>query len=130
MDKRIPAEALILQAERRIREVALDFGMEFAREHSQRIKTLIKYLRDNLMQDDQRCIDEYYAELQLHLYELKQTVIEYCGEYYYGEYYTENEEDDLWDLEDDNTGGSSPTPSPRRPGPTPGSFDSAELPLI
>ena len=33
-------------------------------------------------------------------------------------------------LDDDNTGGSSPTPSPRRPSPTPGSYDSAELPIV
>jgi hypothetical protein len=33
-------------------------------------------------------------------------------------------------LADDNTGGSSPTPSPRRPVPTPGSYDSAELPIV
>ncbi len=33
-------------------------------------------------------------------------------------------------LDDDNTGGLSPTPNPRRPGPTPGSYDSAELPIV
>jgi sporulation protein YlmC with PRC-barrel domain len=37
-----------------------------------------------------------------------------------------------WDLddEDDKTGGSTPIPSPRRPGPRPGTNDSAELPPI
>ena len=35
-----------------------------------------------------------------------------------------------WDDEDDKTGGSTPIPSPRRPGPRPGTNDSAELPPI
>ncbi|MBE8990160.1 hypothetical protein [Nostoc sp. LEGE 12450] len=126
MSKRIRAEALISQGKQRIQEVVLNFSMDFAKKRRQRIETLINYLQDSLTQDDQRWIDEYYADLQLQLHELNETV---------RDYYTENEEDDLWveiqkrsDSEDDNTGGSSPTPSPRRPDPTPGSLDSAELP--
>lgn len=37
MEKRNRAEALILQGKRRIREVALDFGMQFAYNGCQRI---------------------------------------------------------------------------------------------
>ena len=121
MEKRNRAEALILQGERRIREVALDFGMQFAGDRTQRIKTLSQLLRDSLTQDDDREIDQYYARLQLELYEFNQEM---------SKYYTQDEEVDFWDDEDDNPGGFSSIPSPRRPNPNPGTNDSAELPPI
>lgn len=40
------AEALILQAERQLKEVALDFGMQFERNRRQHIETLIWELRE------------------------------------------------------------------------------------
>jgi molecular chaperone DnaK len=135
MEKRSLGEALILQGEQRIREIALYFGMLFARDYTQRIKTLSQQLRDSLTQDDDRGIDQYYARLQLELYELNQLV---------NEYYTQSKEDlwddeddnptqskeDFWDDEDDNPGNSPLIPSPRRPNPNPGTNDSAELPPI
>jgi len=42
------AEALILQAERQLKEVALDFGMQFERNRRQHIETLSWELRENL----------------------------------------------------------------------------------
>jgi hypothetical protein len=119
MEKRSQGEALILQGEQRIKQVALDFGMQFARDRITRIKTLSQQLRDSLTQDDERGIDQYYARLQVELYELNQQV---------SEYYTLGEEEDLWDDEDDNPGSSPLIPSPRRPNPNPGTNDSAELP--
>lgn len=136
MEKRNRAEALILQAERQLREVMLDFGMQFARNHRQRIETLSLELHDNLAQDDARMIDESYAGLQDALYDLNQEV---------RQYYSDDEEDELFGFirnifsgkgdreppnedEDDNNTGSLPIPSPRRPGPGSGTNDSAELP--
>lgn len=120
------AEALILQAERQLKEVALDFGMQFERNRRQHIETLSWELRENLAQDDNWRIDHSYADLQDALFELNQQV---CV------YYTEDEQDDLWDNDpwgdkDDNTGGSTPIPSPLRPGPRPGTNEGAELPPI
>jgi molecular chaperone DnaK len=120
------AEALILQAQRQLKEVALDFGMQFERNRRQHIETLSRELRENLAQDDDWRIDHSYADLQDALFELNQQV---CV------YYTEDEQDDLWDDDpwgdkDDNTGGSAPIPSPRRPDPRPGTNEGAELPPI
>lgn len=120
------AEALILQAERQLKEVALDFGMQFERNRRQHIETLLQELRENLAPDDDWGIDQSYANLQDALFELNQQV---------RVYYTEDEQDDLWDDDpwgdwDDNTGGSTPIPSPRRPGPRPGTNEEAELPPI
>ena len=87
VDKRNRAESLILEAERQLREVALDFGMQFARSHRQRIEALSLELRDSLTQDNDRGIDQAYADLQDALYELKREV---------REYYSEDDEDDLF----------------------------------
>ncbi|MDE5112141.1 MAG: molecular chaperone DnaK, partial [Trichodesmium sp. St7_bin2_1] len=47
VDKRNRAEALAFQAERQLREVALDYGMQFAARNRQRIEMLIRELRDS-----------------------------------------------------------------------------------
>ncbi|MFB2923402.1 molecular chaperone DnaK [Aerosakkonema funiforme] len=74
IEKRNRAESLATQAERQLREVALDFGMQFANEYRYRIESLIKELRDCLAKNDDRGIDRAQADLQDALYELQREV--------------------------------------------------------
>ncbi|MBE9155586.1 hypothetical protein IQ265_01855 [Nodosilinea sp. LEGE 06152] len=74
-EKRNQAEALTFQAERLLREVALDFGMQFARDRRRRIEGLLQELRgyleqNDLEQNDERGIDIAQAKLQDELYDL------------------------------------------------------------
>jgi molecular chaperone DnaK len=87
VEKRTRSEALILQAERQLREVALEFGMQFARSRRQRIDNICRELRESLQEKDDRGIDQAYADLQDALYELNREV---------REYYAEDEDDDLF----------------------------------
>ncbi|BAT51973.1 DnaK-type molecular chaperone DnaK [Nostoc sp. NIES-3756] len=87
VEKRTRSEALILQAERQLREVALEFGMQFARNRRQRIDNISRELRDSLKENDDRGIDQAYADLQDALYELNREV---------RQYYAEDEDDDLF----------------------------------
>ncbi|MFN7854176.1 MAG: molecular chaperone DnaK, partial [Dolichospermum sp.] len=64
VEKRTRAEALILQAERQLREVALEMGMQFARNRRQRIDNICRNLRESLQADEDRGIDQAYADLQ------------------------------------------------------------------
>ena len=86
VEKRNRAEALTFQAERLLREVALDFGMQFARERRRRIEGLVQELRDYLERGDERGIDMAQTELQDELYDL-------------------NREAYLYEAEDDQEGG-------------------------
>ncbi|HIK45700.1 MAG TPA: molecular chaperone DnaK [Leptolyngbyaceae cyanobacterium M65_K2018_010] len=86
VEKRNRAEALTFQAERLLREVALDFGMQFARDRRRRIEGLVQELRDYLDQGDERGLDIAQAELQDELYDL-------------------NREAYLYEAEDDQEGG-------------------------
>jgi len=70
VEKRNRAEALTFQAERLLREVALDFGMQFARDRRRRIEGLVQELRGYLEQADERGIDIAQTELQDELYDL------------------------------------------------------------
>lgn len=45
---RVQAQALVLQAERRLKEVVLDFGMQFAQNRRQHIENLSEEMRDSL----------------------------------------------------------------------------------
>ncbi|MBD2448178.1 molecular chaperone DnaK [Nostoc sp. FACHB-152] len=87
VEKRTRSEALILQAERQLREVALEFGMQFARSRRQRIDNICRELKDSLQASDDRGIDQAYADLQDALYELNREV---------RQYYAEDEDDDLF----------------------------------
>ncbi len=87
VEKRTRAEALILQSERQLREVALDFGMQFARNRRQRIDNICRDLRDSLKENDDRGIDQAYADLQDALSDLNKEV---------RQYYADDEEDDLF----------------------------------
>jgi molecular chaperone DnaK len=80
VEKRTRAEALILQAERQLREVALEMGMQFARNRRQRIDNICRNLRESLQADEDRGIDQAYADLQDALYELNREVRQYYAE--------------------------------------------------
>ena len=87
VEKRTRAESLTAEAERELKQVALDFGMQFARNRRQRIETIAAELRESLAQDNDRGIDQSEADLRDALYELKREV---------REYYSEDEDDDLF----------------------------------
>ncbi|MBD1911658.1 MULTISPECIES: molecular chaperone DnaK [unclassified Leptolyngbya] len=80
VEKRTRAEALTYQAERQLREVALDFGMQFASNHRRRIENLVQELRDALKKDDDRSIDVAEADLRDALYELQQEIYDFNKE--------------------------------------------------
>jgi molecular chaperone DnaK len=84
IEKRNRAEAMTFQAERQLREVALDFGMQFANQYRRRIESLIDELRDCLKREDERGIDIAQADLQDALYDLRKEVYQF----------TEDEDDD------------------------------------
>jgi molecular chaperone DnaK len=77
VEKRTKAEALTYQAERQLREVALDFGMQFASQYRRKIEALIKDLRDALANNDERRIDTLEADLRDALYQLQQEVYQF-----------------------------------------------------
>ncbi len=87
VEKRNRGEALILQGERQLKEIGLDFGTQFARNRRQRIQSIAAELREHLAQDDDRGIDQSYAALKDELYELNREV---------REYYSEDDEYDLF----------------------------------
>ncbi|MGB7085855.1 MAG: molecular chaperone DnaK, partial [Phormidesmis sp.] len=70
IEKRNRAEALTFKAERVLREVAIDFGMQFARDRRRRIEGLVQELRAALEQSDERGIDIAQSDLQNEVYEL------------------------------------------------------------
>ncbi|MGK7901483.1 MAG: molecular chaperone DnaK [Hormoscilla sp.] len=74
VEKRNRAEALIIRAERQLREATLDFGMQFANQYRREIDPLIEELRDSLKRDDDRGIDQLGADLQDVLYDLNREV--------------------------------------------------------
>lgn len=70
IEKRNRAEVLTFKAERVLREVAIDFGMQFARDRRRRIEGLVQELRAALEQADERGIDIAQSDLQNEVYEL------------------------------------------------------------
>ncbi|HIK55377.1 MAG TPA: molecular chaperone DnaK [Synechococcales cyanobacterium M55_K2018_004] len=80
VEKRTKAEALTYQAERQLREVALDFGMQFASSYRRRIENLIQELRDALSKNDERGIDMLEANLRDALTELQREVYQFNRE--------------------------------------------------
>jgi molecular chaperone DnaK len=97
VEKRTRAETLIQQSERQLREIALDFGMQFARSRRTSIDNICRELREALQANDERGIDQTYADLQDALYELNREV---------RQYYADDEDDDLFGtIKDIFTGG-------------------------
>ena len=113
VDKRNSAELLIWEAQRYLKDIELDFEMQFAQNRRQCVDT-IKQLSEYLAADDEQGIEQFSANLQSALVKLKRDVWAYLVEWY--------------DDEDDLTGGS-PILNPRRPNPTPHNNDSADLPI-
>ncbi|AFY93935.1 molecular chaperone DnaK [Chamaesiphon minutus] len=74
VDKRNRAEALTYQAERQLREVALEFGMQFANAQRKQIEGLIRELREALADNDERLVDEVKSELDDALYDFSRQV--------------------------------------------------------
>ena len=70
IEKRNRAGALTFKAERVLREVAIDFGMQFARERRRRIEDLVQELRVAVEQSDERGIDIAQSDLQNEVYEM------------------------------------------------------------
>lgn len=54
VEKKTKAEALTFEAERKLREVALDFGMQFASSRRREIEVLVRELRQALADKDER----------------------------------------------------------------------------
>jgi len=74
IEKRTQAEALTFEAERQLREVALDFGMQFASSYRRKIENLVQQLRTFLSKNDDRGIDITQGDLRDALYDLQQEV--------------------------------------------------------
>ena len=74
IDKRNRAEALSYQAERQLREVALEFGMQFANAQRKQIEGLVREIREALANGDERLIDEIKSELDDAIYDFTRQV--------------------------------------------------------
>ncbi|NJL00232.1 MAG: molecular chaperone DnaK [Spirulinaceae cyanobacterium SM2_1_0] len=74
VEKRNRARALTDQAQRRLKEITLDFGLQFASYYRRQIESLIRELEASLERDDERGIDRVQADLQDALYELNREV--------------------------------------------------------
>ena len=74
VEKRNRAKALTDQAQRRVKEVTLDFGSQFASSYRRQIESYSTEILDSLEQDDDRRLDRAQADLQDVLYELNREV--------------------------------------------------------
>ncbi len=74
IDKRNRAEALSYQAERQLREVAIEFGTQFANAQRKQIESLVREIREALADGDERLIDEIKTELDEALYDFSRQV--------------------------------------------------------
>jgi len=74
IEKRNRAKALTDQAQRKLKEVTLDFGSQFASYYRRRIDVLCEDILKSLEQDDERSLDRAEADLQDTLYELNREV--------------------------------------------------------
>jgi molecular chaperone DnaK len=74
VEKRNRARALTDQAQRRIKEVTLDFGSQFTSSYRRQVDTLSADILDSLEKNDDRRLDRAQADLQDVLYELNREV--------------------------------------------------------
>jgi molecular chaperone DnaK len=74
VEKRNSAKALTDQAQRRLREVTLDFGSQFTAPYRRDVDVLCKSILDSLEINDDRTLDKAQADLQDILYELNREV--------------------------------------------------------
>jgi len=81
VEKRNRAQTLANDAERQLKEAALDFGTQFASVHRRRIEALVQQMREAIKRDDERAIDRAQSDLQDALYELKREIrLQYSDE--------------------------------------------------
>ncbi len=81
VEKRNRAQTLANDAERQLKEAALDFGTQFASVHRRRIESLVQQMREAIKRDDERAIDRAQSDLQDALYELKREIrLQYSDE--------------------------------------------------
>ena len=74
IEKRNRAKALTDQAQRKLKEVTLDFGSQFASYYRRRIDVLCEEILKSLEQDDERTLDRAEADLKDTLYELNREI--------------------------------------------------------
>ena len=74
VEKRNRARSLTDQAQRRLKEITLDFGNQFVSPYRRRIEALCQEVLDSLEQNDERRLDRAQADLQDALYELNREV--------------------------------------------------------
>ncbi len=74
IERRNQAEALANEAELKLREIALDYGMQFAARYRSRIEPLVKSLRDSVAQGDDAGMDRTQSSLQDLLYDIKREI--------------------------------------------------------
>lgn len=74
VEKRNRAKALTDRAQRKLKEVTLDFGSQFAGYYRRRIDVLCEDILKSLEQDDERSLDRAEADLQDALYELNREI--------------------------------------------------------
>ncbi|GCA95814.1 molecular chaperone DnaK [Microcystis aeruginosa] len=74
VDKRNRARSLVDQAQRRLKDVTLDFGNEFTRSYRRQIESLSTEIIDALEKNDDRRLDRAQADLQDVIYELNREV--------------------------------------------------------
>ncbi len=74
VEKRNRAKSLTDQAQRRLKDVTLDFGTEFTRSYRRQVESLSAEIIDSLDKDDERRLDRAQADLQDVLSELNREV--------------------------------------------------------
>ncbi|MEM8828834.1 MAG: molecular chaperone DnaK [Cyanobacteria bacterium P01_G01_bin.19] len=74
VEKRNRAKALTDQAQRKLKEVTLDFGSQFASYYRRRIDVLCEEILKSLEQNDERTLDRAEADLKDTLYELNREI--------------------------------------------------------
>ena len=68
------AKDLVIQAQRKLKEIALDFGSEFASGYRHKIDDLCQKILNSLENNDEMTLDRAKFKLQNLLYELNQEV--------------------------------------------------------
>ncbi len=74
VERRNKAEALTSQAERRMREIAIEFGMQFASGQRRQVENLVRELRGALQDNNERDIEAIKAELEELLQDINRQV--------------------------------------------------------
>jgi molecular chaperone DnaK len=74
VERRNKAEALTSQAERRMREIAIEFGMQFASGQRRQVENLVRELRGALQDNNERDIESIKAELDELLQDINRQV--------------------------------------------------------